>query len=338
MNESAKMLKMLLMMSIILSMLIAVLPASASATWYYYDEDDKIAYIDMDSEYEDYLKSYSVELGTHKIYCAYLDTYYDEEDEEYYGGYYCGKGYLNFVPTVTGYYRITVSNLNAEDWDEANGSFSLMLVENGDLNKQTVDTEGGKNSTLWLGNTSDADSYDLFEQNLESRYGEIKLTAGQKLFINLNMYCESFDMDITKVPDPTPTPTPTPTTAAPKPTTAAPKPATTTAAKPATKPAAKTKTLNKKGKIKTLKSTKKMQISLKWKKISGVTGYQFYFSQKKNFKSKTLQRKYKKSKTSDTINHFPSKKTFYVKMRPYKKSGGKTIYGKWSKVKKVKIK
>ena len=33
-----------------------------------------------------------------------------------------------------------------------------------------------------------------------------------------------------------------------------------------------------------------------------------------------------------------SKKTYYVKIRSYKKVGKKKYYGAWSKVKKVKIK
>jgi len=47
----------------------------------------------------------------------------------------------------------------------------------------------------------------------------------------------------------------------------------------------------------------------------------------------------KKNKTvSATIKKLKKKKTYYVRIRCMKKSGKKTIYSKWSSVKKVKIK
>ena len=44
-----------------------------------------------------------------------------------------------------------------------------------------------------------------------------------------------------------------------------------------------------------------------------------------------------KTKTK-TISKLKSKKTYYFRIQPYKKSGKTTIYGKYSKSKKVKIK
>ena len=96
--------------------------------------------------------------------------------------------------------------------------------------------------------------------------------------------------------------------------------------------------LNKKGKITSLKSTKAKTVTMKWKKVTGISGYQCYFSLKKNFKSHTIQRFYGKKKTKVTITNFPAKKTYYAKIRPYKKVKGKKVYGIWSPVKKVKIK
>lgn len=96
--------------------------------------------------------------------------------------------------------------------------------------------------------------------------------------------------------------------------------------------------LNKKGKITSLKSTKAKTVTMKWKKVTGISGYQCYLSLKKNFKSYTIQRFYDKKKTKVTITNFPSKKTYYAKIRPYKKVKGKKVYGIWSPVKKVKIK
>ena len=45
-----------------------------------------------------------------------------------------------------------------------------------------------------------------------------------------------------------------------------------------------------------------------------------------------------KDRVSLKINNALSGKTYYMKIRAYKNIGGKKCYGKWSKVKKVKVK
>ena len=92
------------------------------------------------------------------------------------------------------------------------------------------------------------------------------------------------------------------------------------------------------GKV-TLKSVKagKKQITVKWAKKSG-DGYQIQYSTSKNFKSKKSVT-IKSSKTvSKKIKKLKSKKTYYVRVRAYKKANGKNYYGAWSKVKKAKVK
>lgn len=84
------------------------------------------------------------------------------------------------------------------------------------------------------------------------------------------------------------------------------------------------------------KSTKKRKITFKWKKTTG-TGYQYQWSTSKNFKKNYLTKTTKK--TSVTISTSKSRKTYYVRVRAYKThSNGKKYYGKWSTVKKVKVK
>ena len=84
------------------------------------------------------------------------------------------------------------------------------------------------------------------------------------------------------------------------------------------------------------KSTKKRKITFKWKKTTG-TGYQYQWSTSKNFKKNYLTKTTKK--TNVTISTSKSRKTYYVRVRAYKThSDGKKYYGKWSKVKKVKVK
>jgi uncharacterized protein YkwD len=87
------------------------------------------------------------------------------------------------------------------------------------------------------------------------------------------------------------------------------------------------------GKI-TLKSGKK-KFTASWKKISGNSGYQIRYSAKKNLTSaKTKNIKGKKT----TISKLKSKKTYYVKVRAFKKVNGIKIYSNWSKIGKVKTK
>lgn len=85
-------------------------------------------------------------------------------------------------------------------------------------------------------------------------------------------------------------------------------------------------------------SSGKKQFKAKWKKMSGVTGYQVQYSLNKNFKkAKTVNIKGSK-KTSTTIKKLKSKKKYYVRVRAYKKANGQKKVGSWSKTKTVKVK
>lgn len=94
----------------------------------------------------------------------------------------------------------------------------------------------------------------------------------------------------------------------------------------------------KKVTIKKIKSPGKKKMTAVWKKVSGITGYQIYFSTRKNFKRGTYVRTYKMNKTKMNIIALKSKKTYYMKIRAYKKIGKEKYYGAWSKVRSVKIK
>ncbi len=72
-------------------------------------------------------------------------------------------------------------------------------------------------------------------------------------------------------------------------------------------------------------------LSCSWKKCKGVTGYQIYIGTS----GRTTYLKWKKTSFTASAK---SKAKYSVKIRAYKKSGSKTIYGKWSKVKKLRIK
>lgn len=85
-------------------------------------------------------------------------------------------------------------------------------------------------------------------------------------------------------------------------------------------------------------SGQKKAIKLSWKKNSAVTGYQIQYSTNKKFtKAKTVSVK-KASTTSKKISKLNAKKTYYVRMRTYKKVSGKTYYSNWTTIKTVKTK
>lgn len=106
----------------------------------------------------------------------------------------------------------------------------------------------------------------------------------------------------------------------------------------------------KKAAIQKIKALKKAFTINILKNKDQVTGYQISYSYKKNFKGqkvKTLKKfKYKKIKvkrkkytiTSYKVKGLKKKKTVYVRVRAYKQVGKTKAYGKWSSVKKVKIK
>lgn len=89
-------------------------------------------------------------------------------------------------------------------------------------------------------------------------------------------------------------------------------------------------------KVKSLsvKSNKKKTAVVKFKKSTGASGYQISYRRKGTKKYRNL---YTKSLTK-TIKKLSSKKKYYVKVRAYKKAGGKKYYGAYSKVKSIKVK
>lgn len=87
-------------------------------------------------------------------------------------------------------------------------------------------------------------------------------------------------------------------------------------------------------------STSAKSMKLKWKKDSKATGYEIYYATKASFSKKSRKTvtisKYKT--TSKTIKKLKSGKTYYVKIRAYKKAGSKKLYGEWSNTMMVTIK
>lgn len=118
------------------------------------------------------------------------------------------------------------------------------------------------------------------------------------------------------------------------------KPGTTTPEKVTTKPTITTK-VTKPSKVKSFKAKniKSKKVKLTWKKVKNVSGYQIVYARNKKFtKNKKTVKVKKASITKKTIKKLKKNKTYYFRVRAYKKVNKQLVYGTWSKVRKVKIK
>ena len=97
-------------------------------------------------------------------------------------------------------------------------------------------------------------------------------------------------------------------------------------------------TVKKPAKVKSLKvkNKKKKKAVLTFKKVSGAKGYQIQYALNKKFTKRKKSKFTKKAKY--TVKKLKKKKTYYFRVRAYKVVNGTKKYGKWSAVKKLKIK
>lgn len=87
--------------------------------------------------------------------------------------------------------------------------------------------------------------------------------------------------------------------------------------------------------VKLVKKTKKAEIS--WKKVNGAAGYKVIYALDKKFKKGVDKISTKKTKC--VSKKLKKGKKYYVKVRAYKKDkAGKTVYGKYSAAKRIKVK
>ena len=98
-----------------------------------------------------------------------------------------------------------------------------------------------------------------------------------------------------------------------------------------------TQTVKKPAKVKfkSLKNIKKRKIKISIKKIKNVAGYQIRWSDSKKFRG--YWQKITK-KTQYTLKKLDKNTRYYIKVRAYVKSGNKKVYGKWSKIRNIKVK
>lgn len=86
------------------------------------------------------------------------------------------------------------------------------------------------------------------------------------------------------------------------------------------------------------KNVKGKKMKVTWKKVAGAKGYRIVYATDSKFKKNKRTISITKNSTAKTIAKLKKGKTYYVKVQAYKKNGAKKVYGKYSAVKKAKIK
>ncbi len=84
------------------------------------------------------------------------------------------------------------------------------------------------------------------------------------------------------------------------------------------------------------KATRKAKVS--WKRNAKAAGYQIQYGASSKFTGAKKIKVTPGKATSKTLTKLAKGKTYYIRIRCYKKSGGVTFYSAWSSSKKVKIK
>lgn len=90
------------------------------------------------------------------------------------------------------------------------------------------------------------------------------------------------------------------------------------------------------GKVTALKlKQKKRTVTVSWKKQTGVKGYQICYSMSGKWKGKKQKLV---TKNNAVIKNLKKNKTYYFRVRAYRREGTKRVYAAWSSVKKIRIK
>lgn len=97
--------------------------------------------------------------------------------------------------------------------------------------------------------------------------------------------------------------------------------------------------VSKPGKVTGLKvkNKKKQKVIVSWNWKVNMSGFQIQYALNQKFTKKKKSKMVGKWTSQKTITKLKKGKTYYLRVRAYKKSSGKKIYGKWSKIKKIKI-
>jgi hypothetical protein len=90
-------------------------------------------------------------------------------------------------------------------------------------------------------------------------------------------------------------------------------------------------------KLSKIVNQKGRMIKITWEKSKGVGGYEIWYANDKKLKKGRKIMDVKASSKAITIKKLSKNKTYYVKIRGYKKINKRKVYGAWSKRKSVKI-
>lgn len=90
----------------------------------------------------------------------------------------------------------------------------------------------------------------------------------------------------------------------------------------------------KKGKVIKVTNIKGKRAKVKIKLIKGARGYQIQYATNSKFKK---SKRVTTTKRIYTLKRLKKNKKYRIRVRAYKMDNGKRLYGKWSVVKKVKI-
>lgn len=93
-----------------------------------------------------------------------------------------------------------------------------------------------------------------------------------------------------------------------------------------------------KGTLKKVKALGKKKVKVTWKKLAVTGGYQLQYAQNRSFTKKKKTKNISKTASSATVKKLIKGKTYYFRVRAYNKAGTGKKYGKWSGIKKVKVK
>lgn len=88
--------------------------------------------------------------------------------------------------------------------------------------------------------------------------------------------------------------------------------------------------------LSSLRNVSGRKVTVKWKKNSKAGGFQIQYGRNKKFKAAATAKASAGSVTK-TIAKLAKGKTYYVRIRSYKKTGGKTYYSAWSGARKVVV-
>lgn len=162
----------------------------------------------------------------------------------------------------------------------------------------------------------------FYQNNIRPALHLKKSSTHYKKAGTVNIYDE---LDVERTPEPAPTSKPT----------KVPVPTATTTPTPQTpkKVVKKVAAPSKPTKIK-VKNNKKKTATVTWSKVSGAKGYRVQYAYSAPFSKKTKT----VSTNKFVAKKLKKKKTYSFRVRAYKMNGKKKLYGKWSKVVRIKIK